>query len=141
MTEPTPDGMMPVEEFCRINGASVKNVVLLIRDGTYAGRKIKKSWFIDRSELEKNSGRRTPSAERGAHSNANEEHQSVVVVDFKVPFVSMVGFFMKAAIAAIPALIVLGIIGVGLFLLFTQFISIQEWYVSGMSAAGISHVK
>lgn len=35
----------------------------------------------------------------------------VVITDIKMPFVSMVVFMVKAAIAAIPALIILSIIG------------------------------
>ena len=38
--------------------------------------------------------------------------QEVVVVDIHMPFFSMVGFMVKWAIAAIPAIIILFILGV-----------------------------
>lgn len=40
----------------------------------------------------------------------NNENQ-VTILDIKMPFLSMVVFMVKAAIAAIPAFIILGIIG------------------------------
>jgi hypothetical protein len=40
----------------------------------------------------------------------------VTVVDVDMPFLSMVGFMVKLAVAAVPAMIVL--FGVGLFFLF-----------------------
>ena len=36
----------------------------------------------------------------------------VVITDVKMPFISMVVFMVKAAIAAIPAIIILSILGV-----------------------------
>lgn len=47
-----------------------------------------------------------------------EYQQRVVVTDFDMSFGNMVGFMIKAAIAAIPALFILGVIGtvVGVFL-------------------------
>jgi hypothetical protein len=39
------------------------------------------------------------------------ERQEVVVVDIKMPFTSMVGFMVKWAIASIPALIILFVLG------------------------------
>jgi hypothetical protein len=38
----------------------------------------------------------------------NEPAQRIVVVDLRIPFVRLVLFFIKAALAAIPAAIVLG---------------------------------
>jgi hypothetical protein len=40
-----------------------------------------------------------------------DEHQRVVVTDIKMPFTSMVVFLVKLAIAAIPAMIILTVIG------------------------------
>jgi len=40
-----------------------------------------------------------------------DEHQRVVVTDIKMPFASMVVFLVKLAIAAIPAMIILSVIG------------------------------
>jgi len=38
-------------------------------------------------------------------------HNHVVITDIKMPFISMVVFMVKWAIAAIPALIILAMIG------------------------------
>jgi len=38
----------------------------------------------------------------------NENTQPVVVVDLRIPFVRLVLFFVKAALAAIPAAIIVG---------------------------------
>jgi len=42
------------------------------------------------------------------NSNAGN---SVVIVDIRMPFISMVVFMVKAAIAAIPAFIILALLG------------------------------
>ena len=52
----------------------------------------------------------------GAKMNSPEETQ-VVVTDIKMPFISMVVFMVKWALAAIPAFLILGGIITGLFLL------------------------
>ena len=41
----------------------------------------------------------------------NEENKHVIITDIRMPFMSMVIFMVKAAIAAIPAFIILSIIG------------------------------
>jgi hypothetical protein len=41
-----------------------------------------------------------------------ENNNQVVITDVKMPFMSMVVFMVKAAIAAIPALIILAVLGV-----------------------------
>jgi len=41
----------------------------------------------------------------------NNNRSEVTIVDVKMPFLSMVTFMVKAAIAAIPAFIILSIIG------------------------------
>jgi len=41
----------------------------------------------------------------------SEEYNSVIVTDIKMPFSSMVVFMVKWAIATIPALIILTVIG------------------------------
>jgi hypothetical protein len=41
----------------------------------------------------------------------NESNNQVVVIDIKMPFWSMVTFMVKWAIAAIPAIILLAVIG------------------------------
>ena len=42
---------------------------------------------------------------------SNENNNRVVVVDVKMPFLSMVIFMVKWAIASIPAIIILSVIG------------------------------
>jgi hypothetical protein len=46
----------------------------------------------------------------------NDRPAKVTVVDVDMPFLSMVGFMVKLAVAAVPAMIIL--FGVGLFFLF-----------------------
>ncbi|MCF6337191.1 MAG: hypothetical protein L3J84_04460 [Gammaproteobacteria bacterium] len=46
-----------------------------------------------------------------------EESQYVVVTDIRMPFLSMVMFMIKWAVAAIPAFIILSIIGAVLMML------------------------
>ncbi len=46
-----------------------------------------------------------------------EESQHVVVTDIRMPFLSMVVFMIKWAVASIPAFIILSIIGVILMML------------------------
>ena len=43
-------------------------------------------------------------------SHAKKEREHVVVTDFDMPFGSLVGFMVKAAIAAIPAAIIIAIV-------------------------------
>ena len=38
----------------------------------------------------------------------NENAQRIVVVDLRIPFIRLVFFFVKAALAAIPAAIIVG---------------------------------
>ncbi len=40
-----------------------------------------------------------------------ENHSGVVITDVRMPFISMVIFMVKFAIASIPAFIILGILG------------------------------
>ena len=50
-----------------------------------------------------------------------ENHSEVTIVDVKMPFGSMVVFMVKAAIAAIPAVIILMVIFTVLGLIFGGF--------------------
>ena len=57
------------------------------------------------------------SIQRGAANVVkNDRPAKVTVVDVDMPFLSMVGFMVKLAVAAVPAMIIL--FGVGLFFLF-----------------------
>lgn len=47
----------------------------------------------------------------------------VVVTDFDMPFGSMVGFMIKWALAAIPAFLILSIVGFAAFALLTGFLT------------------
>lgn len=42
---------------------------------------------------------------------AEDERREVVVTDIRMPFLSMVVFLVKLAVAAIPAMIILSVIG------------------------------
>jgi hypothetical protein len=44
------------------------------------------------------------------HMNANAGNH-IVIVDIRMPFISMVIFMVKAAVAAIPAFIILALLG------------------------------
>lgn len=55
-------------------------------------------------------------------ADEKKESQSVVVEDIKMPFMSMVAFMVKWAIAAIPAMIILVLIGSLLIALFNDII-------------------
>ena len=72
-----------------------------VRDVDYPGR-VSEAVIIDH----------TSSQLTGAKMNSPEETQ-VVVTDIQMPFVSMVVFMVKWALAAIPAFLILG----GIFLL------------------------
>ena len=50
-----------------------------------------------------------------------ESNNQVVITDIKMPFISMVVFMVKAAIAAIPALIILAILGTIIAAMFGGF--------------------
>ena len=47
----------------------------------------------------------------------------VVVTDFDMPFGSMVGFMIKWTLAAIPAFLILSIVGFAAFALLTGFLT------------------
>lgn len=47
----------------------------------------------------------------------------VIVTDFDMPFLSMMGFMIKAGVAAIPAAIILGIVVGGIGALFTACVA------------------
>jgi hypothetical protein len=40
----------------------------------------------------------------------NENAQRIVIIDLRIPFVRLVMFFVKAALAAIPAAIIVGFV-------------------------------
>lgn len=73
-----------------------------------------------------------------------ENRQSVIVTDIRMPFFSMVVFMVKWAIAAIPAFLILTVIGVliwgmlsGLMLSLTTDKKIQSIHATGIEAASV----
>jgi hypothetical protein len=67
--------------------------------------------------------RRDPRATLLENPMSNEPYTRVVVTDIHMPFWSMVGFMVKWAIAAIPALIILAIIGALLSFAMTEILT------------------
>ena len=51
-------------------------------------------------------------------------NKNVTIVDVKMPFMSMVIFMVKWVIAAIPAFIILGLIGLTFIAIFSRIASI-----------------
>jgi len=58
----------------------------------------------------------------------NENGNNVVVVDIKMPFMSMVVFMVKWAIASIPAIIILMVLGMILAGIFGGFLGAMGHY-------------
>ena len=52
---------------------------------------------------------------------------NVTITDIKMPFISMVVFMVKAAIASIPAFIILTVIGSVIFALLGHFLAPQHF--------------
>ena len=103
------EGMISVEEFARKQGGSPDEIIDMIRDGNYVGRKVGKEWFIEpSSHAGKNS---SPSgAKVGLSVSSRGGMQEVVVTDIQMSFFSMIIFMVKWVIASIPALIILFVI-------------------------------
>lgn len=57
----------------------------------------------------------------------NENKNEVTIVDIKMPFWSIVIFMVKAAIASIPAFIILGVIGSVLSMAMGGFFGPHHW--------------
>lgn len=56
-----------------------------------------------------------------------DEHKKVVVTDIKIPFMSMVVLMVKWAIATLPALIILSVIGSIIFGILTSLM--RGWHM------------
>lgn len=52
---------------------------------------------------------------------------NVTITDIKMPFISMVVFMVKAAIASIPAFIILSVIGAVIFALMGHLLAPQHF--------------
>ena len=58
-----------------------------------------------------------------------KESNQVTIVDIKMPFSSMVVFMVKAALAAIPAMVILSFIWIGMTVLFGGFLGVMHsWH-------------
>ncbi|MSQ70507.1 MAG: hypothetical protein EXR27_04340 [Betaproteobacteria bacterium] len=64
----------------------------------------------------------------------SQDKQEVVVVDVKIPFVSMVVLLVKWAIAAVPALIILALLVSVIGMLFGGLFG--SWFQGGMTPRG-----
>ena len=129
MTADTPEGMMPVAEFGKRKGIAPEKVIDMIRDAFYVGRKVGDDWFIDKAELQGKSSKNKSSGSIFVPSQANDDHQNIIVTDIQMPFGSMVVFMVKWVIASIPAFIIL-------FVLFVIVSAIFGGIVTGVSNSG-----
>jgi len=103
-----PVGMISVDEFSELKSMTRSKIISMIRDGSYVGRKVENEWYIDSAEINRGSASNSDSAVRMQSNGTSNE---VVVMDIRMPFISMVIFMIKFVIAAIPATIILVLIG------------------------------
>ena len=101
------EGMISVKDFAKQKGLSELKAIEMIREGFYVGRKIGDDWFVQTDELNNKS-----SSKPSISSQSTSSVSSIVVTDIQMPFWSMVVFMVKAAIAFIPAFIILICLGV-----------------------------
>jgi hypothetical protein len=103
-----PVGMISVDEFSELKSMTRSKIISMIRDGTYVGRKIENEWFIDNAEINKGS---TSNSDSTVRMQSNGTSNEIVVMDIRMPFLSMVIFMIKFVIAAIPATIIFVLLG------------------------------
>lgn len=41
-----PEGMIPISEFSKLNGLQAQNIIDLIREGRYSGKRIEECWYV-----------------------------------------------------------------------------------------------
>jgi len=63
------------------------------------------------------------------------EQVKVVVTDIRMPFMSMVTFMVKWALASIPAMFVIAAVGVGLAIAGTTFLAVFTGVVGGLAGS------
>ena len=110
-----PEGMIPIEDFAKFKGIDVTTAINGVREGLYIGRKVGDHWFVNSSISPESipfNGMVTTRSKAVAEISG---YNNVVVIDIKMPFISMVVFMVKWVIASIPALIILFILGSILF--------------------------
>ena len=103
-----PIGMISVDEFSELKSMTRSTIISMICDGTYVGRKVENEWYIDSAEVSRGSASNSNST---VQMQSNGTSNEVVVIDIRMPFISMVIFMIKFVIAAIPATIILFFIG------------------------------
>jgi hypothetical protein len=103
-----PVGMISVDEFSELKSMTRSKIISMIRDGTYVGRKIENEWFIDNAEINRGS---TSNSDSTVRMQSNGTSNEIVVMDIRMPFLSMVIFMIKFVIAAIPATIIFVLLG------------------------------
>jgi hypothetical protein len=103
-----PVGMISVDEFSELKSMTRSKIISMIRDGTYVGRKIENEWFIDSAEINRGS---TSNSDSTVRMQSNGTSNEIVVMDIRMPFLSMVIFMIKFVIAAIPATIIFVLLG------------------------------
>ena len=119
-----PIGMISVDEFSELKSMTRSTIISMICDGTYVGRKVENEWYIDSAEISRGSASKSNSTvEMQSNGTSNE----VVVIDIRMPFISMVIFMIKFVIAAIPATIILVLIG----LVFTTVLNVSIGSIIG----------
>ena len=119
-----PIGMISVDEFSELKSMTRSTIISMICDGTYVGRKVENEWYIDSAEINRGSASNSDSAVRMQSNGTSNE---VVVIDIRMPFISMVIFMIKFVIAAIPATIILVLIG----LVFTTVLNVSIGSIIG----------
>jgi hypothetical protein len=119
-----PVGMISVDEFSELKSMTRSKIISMIRDGSYVGRKVENEWYIDSAEINRGSASNSDSAVRMQSNGTSNE---VVVMDIRMPFISMVIFMKKSVIAVIPATIILVLIG----FLFTTVLNVSIGSIIG----------
>jgi hypothetical protein len=119
-----PVGMISVKEFSKIMDINSSRIINMILDESYIGKKVDGEWYIDSAEISRGSASKSNSTvEMQSNGTSNE----VVVIDIRMPFISMVIFMIKFVIAAIPATIILVLIG----LVFTTVLNVSIGSIIG----------
>jgi hypothetical protein len=103
-----PIGMISVEDFAKIKDMNRTRIINMILDESYTGKKVDGEWYIDSAEFNRGS---TSNSDNAVRVQSNGTSNDVVVMDIRMPFISMVIFMIKFVIAAIPATIILFFIG------------------------------
>ena len=111
----SPEGMIPIEEFSKREGLDETEVINGIREGVYVGRKVGDCWFINFSVNADSISFNGAGAVKPIMKPDDGDSSNVVIIDMKMPFLSMVVFMVKWAIASIPAFIILFLLASILF--------------------------